>query len=340
MSPEMGTKVWSLGRFLNEPIYKPKPLLDPWLREGDQWMVYAEAGLGKTFFSLNVAYAVAAGGEYLGWKAPSAQSVLYVDGEMETWEMQDRLAGINAAGKRDGKGDLKQAGRKFTGWCATYQDQGKMFPDFSLEKGLEVLLEKSRHKSLVVIDNLTTTMRTGDDNTALWWQPMSEALVELKKQRTAVLLVHHTNKSGDQRGTSAKDVTLNGKIALVHPPDHNPADGAAFVLRWPKHRGLTGPDVAEINAKLTEDDVGIPAWDYTRLDASKHLELMRLAKSGEYSTQREITEAMGVTSPSYVTKLKQEAIGLGLFTADEFKRWLRTARDLQEMEMMGSKPDF
>ncbi|MEW5772984.1 MAG: AAA family ATPase [Thermodesulfobacteriota bacterium] len=336
MTQEVGSKVWSLGQFLREPIHPPPSLLSPWLRAGNQWLVYAEAGLGKTFFALNVAYAVASGGAFLNWTAPAPHSVLYVDGEMETWEMQARLRGIHKAAARDGIGNLEEAGRHFHGYCATYQEPGKAFPDLATQEGLAVLLEKAKRKALVVIDNLTTTMRSGDENEAAYWTAMSEALLELRKRGTAVLLVHHENKSGDQRGTSAKDVTLNGKIRLARPVDHAEASGASFVIQWPKARGLTGPDRAQVQATLTQGDASLPRWEHIVFDASRHQELVRLAKSGEYSTQAQIAQAMDV-APSYVTKLKTEAIGFGLFTSHQFQAWLRTAGELQRLE---AEPEF
>ncbi len=38
-------------------------------------MAFSETGMGKTFFALNVAYAVATGGAYLGWQQVQARQV-------------------------------------------------------------------------------------------------------------------------------------------------------------------------------------------------------------------------------------------------------------------------
>ena len=57
-------------------------------------MIYGPRGLGKTMVGLNVAYAVASGGEYLGWKACAPRRVVYIDGEMPVIELQARLRSI------------------------------------------------------------------------------------------------------------------------------------------------------------------------------------------------------------------------------------------------------
>src|SRR4051812_28037389 len=54
-------------------------LLSPWLPEKGLTMLVAERGIGKTWIALNVAVAVATGGSFLGWKAPQARRVLYID---------------------------------------------------------------------------------------------------------------------------------------------------------------------------------------------------------------------------------------------------------------------
>lgn len=59
--------------------------------EESLWMIHARPGLGKTWFCMGVAHAVATGGTFLKWKADEARNVLYVDGEMSRREMFDRL---------------------------------------------------------------------------------------------------------------------------------------------------------------------------------------------------------------------------------------------------------
>ena len=40
-----------------------KEILTPWLREKDLAMIYASRGLGKTWFALNVGYAISSGSD-------------------------------------------------------------------------------------------------------------------------------------------------------------------------------------------------------------------------------------------------------------------------------------
>ena len=328
---KFGDKVITLKELLDKDIHKPEELLSPWLKKGQLWMVYSKAGIGKTFFALNVAFAVAGGGKYLSWKAEKAQKVLYCDGEMDEWDMQNRLNGILKASKRDKNGDLEKVLKNFFVYSAVGQDISKPFPDLSTIEGLDVLLKKAEGKDFVVIDNIITTMRSGDPNDVTFWTNMQDALVELRKRKTSVLLVHHSNKSGDQMGTSAKDVILDGKIKLEHPSDYSPNEGARWVLDYEKNRGLKGEDVTSVEAQLEEDFDGLPKWTYRMIDHSRHLELKRLAESGEYATAREISVVMEVT-PMRISQIKTEAIKDGLFTSRNWKDWLKIAKETKELE--------
>jgi len=60
-------------------------------------MVYAARGIGKTHFSLGVAYAVSSGGSFLQWQAPQPRGVLFLDGEMPGAVLQERIARIAAS---------------------------------------------------------------------------------------------------------------------------------------------------------------------------------------------------------------------------------------------------
>ena len=60
-------------------------------------MVHAWRGVGKTYFALGAAYAVASGGAFLKWRAERPRKVLYVDGEMPGAAIKERLAAIIAS---------------------------------------------------------------------------------------------------------------------------------------------------------------------------------------------------------------------------------------------------
>ncbi len=84
----------SLGDLLALELPPREDVLAPWLPTQGLAMLYAPRGIGKTRVGLGVAYAVASGGTFLSWSAPAARGVIYIDGEMPTIVMQQRLAAV------------------------------------------------------------------------------------------------------------------------------------------------------------------------------------------------------------------------------------------------------
>jgi hypothetical protein len=62
----------------------------PILRAGQLAQVFAERGVGKTWFTRTLAITAASGSEALGFNAPIASRVLYIDGEMASEDIQQR----------------------------------------------------------------------------------------------------------------------------------------------------------------------------------------------------------------------------------------------------------
>src|SRR5689334_13459647 len=68
-----------IGELLSRQFPPMEEILSPWLRKQNLAMVYSKRGVGKTFFGLGVAYAVASGGSFLKWRAEKPRKVLFID---------------------------------------------------------------------------------------------------------------------------------------------------------------------------------------------------------------------------------------------------------------------
>ena len=71
---QTGFVVDDLASFIQLELPPREHIMSPWLPMQGLAMFYAARGVGKTFFALNVAYAVASGGSYLGWSAPNLEA--------------------------------------------------------------------------------------------------------------------------------------------------------------------------------------------------------------------------------------------------------------------------
>ncbi len=131
----------------NSPV--PEFVLSPWLHEGQNVMIYADTGVGKTWFAMTLAWVIAGGGEVGQWQTNKPRRVLYIDGEMPKSNLEARLK-ILAEGYRDII-DPKVAGENilFVPRLAQLGDQerakgdakGKPLPwvDLASDKGREQL---------------------------------------------------------------------------------------------------------------------------------------------------------------------------------------------------------
>lgn len=250
-------RVRTLPELLGLSLQPREELLSPWLREKDLSMVYAPRGIGKTFFALGVGFAVASGGEFLRWKAKGRAGVLYVDGEMPTVTIQERLAEMaRASTVQVDDVDLR---------LLSADDQESALPSLSAPEGREGVDKLIEHHGprLLILDNLSTLMGATVENDADSWEPIQGWLLSLRRQGVAVLLVHHSGKSGQgQRGSSKREDVLDSVISLQRPTDYEATEGARFEVRFTKARGLCGEATASFEATLAQDPHGYLRWTF------------------------------------------------------------------------------
>lgn len=255
--------------------FKPRdPLLEPWLHSQDLCMVYAARGIGKTHFSLAVAYAVATGGKFLDWQAPVAKKVLYLDGELPGTVMQTRLL-AHMPDCEPQPGYL----RIFT---PDLLGMETAMPDLATLDGQEAIngmIEEDT--ALVIVDNLSAWARgTRAENDAESWLPLASWVLALRRRGMAVLLVHHAGKGGDQRGTSKREDLLDVVIRLARPKDYDPKEGARFEMTFTKARNLHGADAEGLEITLTEGFDNAATWRWQTMEGSTYQRVVDLANEG------------------------------------------------------------
>ncbi len=227
-------------------------------------MIYAKRGVGKTQFVMGFGYAVAAGAQFMGWSAPEPRKVLHIDGEMPAASLQQRLAElVKANDKEPPKGYLR---------IITPDLQPRGMPDLALLDGQMAIDEQVEDDTaLIIVDNLSSLVRWGgSENDAESWLSVSEWALRHRAKGRAILFVHHAGKSGQQRGTSKREDLLDLVLALRHPTDYDPSQGARFEVHFEKARGLFGADVDPFEAALGTDDQGRQAWATSPLENSTY----------------------------------------------------------------------
>jgi hypothetical protein len=251
-----------IGELLIRVFPPMETLLAPWLRRQYLAMVHAIRGVGKTHFGLGVAYAVASSGKFLKWQAEKPRRVLYIDGEMPGIAIQERLAAIVQLGKH--------AAKPPEGYfrIITPDAQSGPLPDLGTAEGQAQYTAQLGDAELILVDNLSALIRSGVENEGESWLPVAAWALARRKEGRAVIFIHHSGKSGLQRGSSRREDLLDVVINLQHSGDYSPERGAQFLVRFEKARGLYGEDVREFEAMLAKTANGAQEWTWRESDTA------------------------------------------------------------------------
>ena len=287
-----------MGDFLSMSIPERGYLLSPILPVQGIGIMYAPRGIGKTFAALSVAVAVASGGAIFNWRAPMPKKTLYVDGEMPATSMQSRLTALVS-----GMSVPPHALKNMT--LITPDLQPCPMPDLSTVGGQMLIEPFLKGVDMVVFDNISTLCRTGKENESQSWQTMQAWLLDLRRRGITVLLIHHAGKSGDQRGTSAREDIMDTVISLRRPREYSMAEGARFEVHLTKARGIVGDEAKPFEANLVTEGNSLQ-WQIKEIEDVEMEELKRLLSDG-YSL-RDCAEEMG-KSKSAIHRLKNKMEG-------------------------------
>ena len=229
----------------------PEPIISPLIFEADLMMIYGWRGVGKTWFSLGLAYAIASGGNFLTWTSKRPRRVLVLDGEMRASRLRKRLLLIAAGSDSEAeKGYLRILTRDMVADTVDWPDLGR--PDG--REALGVLIE-AEQPEVIIVDNLSAWLRSGKgENDEESWRDCASWLLQQRSKGRAVCLIHHAGKGGQQRGTSRREDILDTVICLKKPDDYDATDGMRCEFVFEKARNLDGADIETLAVDFTTKD--------------------------------------------------------------------------------------
>ena len=208
--------------FMAQKIAAPEMMLDPWLSDGSLNMLYAKRGTAKTWICLISALALTRKChdqiDVGHWKATRPAGVLYLDGEMPKYYLQNRMSEILSNLKRSGLHEQNpdspltiisnsSVAENFRG------SQIKLTESYWRDTIYDSIAKDDRY-NLLILDNLASLTPGLDENKKEDWDPINQWILALRHLGVAVLFVHHAGKSGLQRGTSSREDALDNIIQL------------------------------------------------------------------------------------------------------------------------------
>lgn len=211
--------------------------------------------------------------------------------------MQERLLRISVTE------DLKFPDPSFFRLITPDLQDGAM-PDLATREGRNELMGLMKESELIIIDNISTLFRSGDENEADSWQPVQDWALELRRLGKSVLFIHHAAKGGQQRGTSKREDILDVVMLLKQPQGYRQDQGASFEVNFEKTRHFAGDDAASFQVRLVEQDDGLWLWEIDQAKPSS--EIIEVAKAvNEGLTIEETMQRTGLTKSQVETRKKK-----------------------------------
>lgn len=271
----------SLEDFLGMDFPPREQVLAPILPSQGLVMLFGPRGIAKTHVALGIGFAVASGSAFLRWEAPKPRRTMIVDGEMPAVALQERLRAIAAAHSEQPPPDFLR--------IVTQDLLPGAMPNLGAPEGQAFVDDALEGTELLILDNLSSLVRTGRENEADDWQVMQEWLLRLRRRGVSVVIVHHAGKGGAQRGTSRREDVLDTVIALRRPADYNSSEGARFEVHLEKARGLHGEAAKPFEARLDVRN-GAASWTTRDLEDVDLMRVVDLHKQG--ASVRDIAEEL------------------------------------------------
>ena len=295
--------------FMGLAFPRREMLLAPWLPNPGLAMIFAKRGEAKTFLAMSIAYAVARGEGLLGWECHKPARVLYVDGEMPGALLQERLAMFG----KPPRGTISIVSHE------TFNLRREKMPDLGTEEGRAVLdaIIREVKPDLVVLNSLSTLIRSGEESKGEDWAPVQEWLMKHRWRGRTMLLVHHAGKSGAQRGTSKREDTPETVIRLTKLKDvaDKADDESVYRLEFDKGRELFGLSEEPMTLRFAVRD-GRVVWSHTAV-RNERLELVRQMVADNVP-QADIAKELGVSRQA-VSKMVQKLNG-NVVRLDDYKK--------------------
>jgi RecA-family ATPase len=258
-------------------------LLGQWLCRADLGFVFAPRGVGKTWLSMALPKAISQGLELGLWEAGELKAkVLYIDGEMPLELTRHRSRGLGM-----GKGDV------------TYLHHEVLFDTLgsSLNIGNEAHRQAltelivSKGYELLILDNLSCLAAGVDENKGDHYEPIKFWLLELRRRKITVIVVHHAGRAeGVMRGHSKREDDCSWILSLTSAKEETD-QGAKFISHFSKPSRNTGEPQRDLLWHFTSVEDGTVSFTCEEAQTGEFETMLRHISEG-VSCQKDLAEMM------------------------------------------------
>ncbi len=191
--------------------HEPKFVITPVIKEKTITVLFAPSGIGKSWLGLSIGLAVANGEPVFSkWKTPEPRGVMYILGEMEYNEIEDRLVDLNKRYKKTGTNNNFDA-RRINNRKDISTESGQRLVDKFIQKFNS---RNDKKISLLILDNLSTLAEKANYQSG--WDNLFKWLEEKKRTGMSIIVIHHANRGGKYLGTGS---IMNKADFMIHACD-------------------------------------------------------------------------------------------------------------------------
>lgn len=152
-----------------------------------------------------------------------------------------------------------------------------------------------------------TVFRCGGDcrrnkNDAESWAPIQAWLLNHRWQGRTIIVMHHSGKSGPQRGTSKREDVMDTIIKLKKQPEACTETESVIDLTFEKSRDFYGKDAEQLRLRFSTED-GWATWRSEPLRDVQADRVNDMRKAGW--KQKDIARELKV-SPSRISQIVKE----------------------------------
>jgi hypothetical protein len=286
--------------FIKLELQTKDKLLDPWLTMYQIALIFGQRGIGKTWFAMCLIDALTRGTSFGPWETLKSVSCLYLEADMPGQDTQARLRALNPDGKRKAPlliySDAHSNSLGLPRANLLDEEWRYNMKRILLDRGIKVW----------VADNLASLTPGIDENAKQDWDPINQWLLDLRFAGISTILMHHTNKAGGQRGTSAREDNIDISIMHKQPHNYDSEEGARFLVKFVKARVATSDlsKITDTQFHLRENEKGQLTWTYGCSKQETKKAVLSLLDGG--TKQHEISDIVGI-SKGRVSQIKQWA---------------------------------
>ncbi|MCX6224487.1 MAG: AAA family ATPase, partial [Bacteroidia bacterium] len=282
-----------------------KIIIHPIVSEQQIILISGWRGIGKSWFAIGLTDAVTSGKTFGPWNINNAVPCLYLDGEMAAQDVRKRIHDLNPTESR--KAPLYVYSDAYANYLGL--PRANLLSEKWRSDMKRILI--TRHVKLWVIDNIASLSGGIDENSKKDWDVVNQWLLDLRFAGITSILLHHTNKEGGQRGTSAREDNIDLSAILKRPPNYEPEDGADFIISFTKSRVIYEdlPLIQDVRFTLRKDDTGKVSWIAGNVKAEIRSSVLDMLNDG--ISGNEIAEVLSITK-GYVSRIKKDAIEKGI----------------------------